>query len=646
MKREPFNNTVNFFHVFGETMRHYVSSRRSMKSPRRPERYRPSLLVLEDRLLLSVFTVDNLGDAGTGSDTSGDLRYCISHAANGDDITFADGLTGTIDLTRPLPTLSHNFTITGPGADSLTVERNSAGDFRIFTTALGTTIQISGLTIANGSENQGGAILNNGILTVADDVFSANAAVISGSVHGSGGAIYNGGTLTVMDSVFENNTAASAPFDGGTGGAIDNPTGKTVDISGTTFSGNATLGNRSVGGAIYNAGTLMVGASTLSNNTAAGGSGAIDNTGTLTINGSVFTSNAANGGSGGAIGNSGTLTVNGGNFSGNTTMGDGGAINNASQLMVAISASTFFGNTASGSGGAIDNVGSFRSGAMTVSGSTLSGNTAVSGGAISSSVTLTINNSTVAGNTATGANFNDATGGGIVDSGPLTINNSTVAGNIATATGSRAVGLGGGIYFNGAGPVVLNSCTIADNIASDATSAGGSGGGLYIVSGPNSPVRPRNVLLAGNTANMGPDIFGRISSQGHNLIQDPSQGIGFDSSDLLTVDPLLDPNGLQDNGGPTQTIALLSGSPAIDAGDNTGATDFDQRGDGYPRVVGIVDPNNPVIDIGAFEVQSDGTHPSPSGSKDNSIRSSNLSLGLGQALAFFQKTRAELRGWN
>jgi hypothetical protein len=64
---------------------------------------------------------------------------------------------------------------------------------------------------------------------------------------------------------------------------------------------------------------------------------------------------------------------------------------------------------------------------------------------------------------------------------------------------------------------------------------------------------------------------------------------------LINLDPMLGP--LQDNGGPTPTMALLPGSPAVDAGDNTGAPDFDQRGPGFPRIVGGT------IDIGAFEVQ-------------------------------------------
>jgi hypothetical protein len=66
--------------------------------------------------------------------------------------------------------------------------------------------------------------------------------------------------------------------------------------------------------------------------------------------------------------------------------------------------------------------------------------------------------------------------------------------------------------------------------------------------------------------------------------------------DTISADPLLGP--LQDNGGPTFTHALLEGSPAIDAGNNAAGLDFDQRGDGYPRVSGTG------ADIGAFEVQT------------------------------------------
>ena len=92
------------------------------------------------------------------------------------------------------------------------------------------------------------------------------------------------------------------------------------------------------------------------------------------------------------------------------------------------------------------------------------------------------------------------------------------------------------------------------------------------------------------------DLSGILKSSGHNLIGISGGATGYAPTDLLNVDPLLGP--LADNGGPTLTVPLLPGSPAIDAGDNADAPEFDQRGRGFPRIV------NGTIDIGAFEVQS------------------------------------------
>jgi hypothetical protein len=122
------------------------------------------------------------------------------------------------------------------------------------------------------------------------------------------------------------------------------------------------------------------------------------------------------------------------------------------------------------------------------------------------------------------------------------------------------------------------------------------GGGLF----NQGRLQTRNTILAGNTVdgpgqNSGPDLSGDLGSLGHNLLGISADGTGYDVTDLLDLDPQLGP--LQDNGGLTQTMALLCGSPAIDAGDNTDAPDFDQRGEGYPRIV------NGIIDLGAYEVQ-------------------------------------------
>src|SRR5262249_26784286 len=109
---------------------------------------RPSIEMLEDRNLLSGYMVDHLADDLVGDGLSGSLRDCINHAQNGDSIQF--GVTGTINLTGELPPLTHSISIEGPGADQLTVRRDTGGYYRIFMVYTGPTVSIAGLTIANG----------------------------------------------------------------------------------------------------------------------------------------------------------------------------------------------------------------------------------------------------------------------------------------------------------------------------------------------------------------------------------------------------------------------------------------------------------------------------------------------------------------
>jgi hypothetical protein len=126
-----------------------------------------------------------------------------------------------------------------------------------------------------------------------------------------------------------------------------------------------------------------------------------------------------------------------------------------------------------------------------------------------------------------------------------------------------------------------------------------------------------NTLIAGNlrdaTSTTADDVFGSLNPGGdYNLIGDGTGMTGLSNgvngnrvgSADSPIDPLLGP--LTFNGGPTLTHALLSGSPAMDAGNNAYAADWDQRGPGYPRIV------NGIIDIGAFEVQAHA-HGPPTG---------------------------------
>ena len=152
-------------------------------------------------------------------------------------------ITGTINLATTLPNLTHpNLTITGPGADQLTVQRSFAGgtpEFRIFTIPVGKTVEIAGLTINNGYGNNGGAIQNSGNLTVNQCTLSNN---FSGS--NGGGGIGNFGILQLNGSMFINNSASFA------GGGLLQINGGTTTAIGCRLTGNTAP----QGGAIGNQG--------------------------------------------------------------------------------------------------------------------------------------------------------------------------------------------------------------------------------------------------------------------------------------------------------------------------------------------------------------------------------------------------------
>jgi predicted outer membrane repeat protein len=311
--------------------------------------------------------------------------------------------------------------------------------------------------------------------------------------------------------------------------------GATVTLSGLTISN----GHSVDGGGIHSDGNLTLSNCIVTGNSASNTAGGIFSTGVLTITGSTISNNnAVAGGSG--INNTGTLVITNGVVSGNTGASNGGGISN--------------------------------SGTFTITNSTISGNSGTTGGGISNSSTLTITNSTISGNTV-GSN-----GGGISSSGTLTVTNSTISGNSAGANS-------GGIELT-AGSLTLSSSTISNN-----TATSGSGGGIHRSAGTTALL---NNIIAGNTGPSGRDLSGAFTSQGYNLVGNAS---GFSFSGITTgnlvgvANPALGP--LANNGGPTQTQALLTGSPALNAGSNAGAPLTDQRG--QPRIFGLT------IDMGAYE---------------------------------------------
>jgi predicted outer membrane repeat protein len=215
--------------------------------------FRPCIQTLEARNLLSTYTVDRLTDLGQGSRLAGDLRYCITNAADGDDIQF--GVTGTINLTGALPDLTHSISIEGPEADMLTVRRGDAfGVYRILTVGASATVRLAGLTVADGlGDVVGGGILNRGVLAIDSSTIRGNDVLAD---VGSGCGIANFGMLSVTHSTIRDNVGVCI------GGGIAND--GTLTVADSTFSGN----RGSDGGGIANDGTLTITNSTLSGNTA------------------------------------------------------------------------------------------------------------------------------------------------------------------------------------------------------------------------------------------------------------------------------------------------------------------------------------------------------------------------------------------
>src|SRR6266403_324502 len=257
-----------------------------------------------------------------------------------------------------------------------------------------------------------------------------------------------------------------------------------------------------------------------------------------------------------------TLALDNVTISGGNSVGAGGAIFNSSGT-VTVTNSTFSGNSASRTGGAIFNT---SGGTLTVTNSTFSNNSAAAdSGAIRNDGTLTVTNSTFSNNNAGhdgGAIFNN--------SGSPTVTNSTFSGNSAATDG--------GAIFNGSTLTV----TVTNSILANSTSGG------------NCSVSDRG---------------GPITDGGHNI--DDGGTCGFTGTNCATTtgtsfcktDPLLDPAGLANNGGATQTIALEAGSPAINAANETvcaapPVNNLDQRGFVRP---GVGATN---CSIGAYEFNS------------------------------------------
>jgi hypothetical protein len=327
-----------------------------------------------------------------------------------------------------------------------------------------------------------------------------------------------------------------------------------VVLSGLSIAEGMPAGGGSLGGGVFNAGTLEVADSTIRDNSVSGflsAGGGIYNSGTLTVTNSTLSGNSAGGNGGGGIYNSGgTLTLTNSTLSGNSASNSGGGIYNSATAT--ITNSTLSGNSADfGSGGGIYNA--FAT-TLTLTSCTLSGNR---GGGIYNVATATITNSTLSGNS----------GGGIYNFGTLTVTNSTFSGNFVTGGGS-----GGGIYNSG-GTVTVTNSTFSGNFVT----GGGSGGGIDNAFGP---LTVTSSTFTGNSAGSGGGgilNFGTLTVTNSTLSGNSASNIGggiYNSATATITGSTLSGNSASDNGGGiynsgnmlTVTSCTLSGNSAGGSG--------------------------------------------------------------------------------
>ena len=573
----------------------------SNRSNRRLKRRNSRTEQLETRALLAVFTVTSNADSGTGS-----LRVAITNAnatPGPDEITFDLATNGTeFDLGGTQFTITESLTITGNGADNTVIDAQlNSRIFDIASSAVNVTI--TGVTLKNGrvsaaGTQTGGAIRSaaTGILSISSSVLSTNTVDDTTGTDAYGGAVFvQGGSLAVFGSTITGNTADW-------GGAIYAAGGSDVSITVSNVDGNFATND---GGAVYagfgGQGDVTITGSTLESNISQKRGGAIkaDNV-TITGGSSVRLNNSTT--EGGAIHADGNVSVTNSTVSENTSSTQGGAIHAGGNVTVT-SSSTINDNTATGQGGAIFSVGSTEVTNSTISGNSTTGDNAYGGAIYSNSGAVTISQSTLSGNSTTGSG---ARGGAIVAfSGAVTISQSTLSGNQVTGTNSD----GGAFFFDDSVVTIVNS-TITGNSATDV------GGGLgMLVDSPDLKLTIHNSIIAGNTAGSNPD-FTSPTNPGTNLevrhsLIGRNNGTGLDATAGTTpgangnliggdyagaaINPQLSP--LANNGGPTQTHALLATSPAINLGSNASAAAFttDQRGNPFPRIFGGT------VDMGAYE---------------------------------------------
>lgn len=558
---------------------------------------------LEARVLLTTFAVQNTNDSGAGS-----LRKAIAdaNASPGADViqftgsVFTNATPDTILLTSGRITINGDLQILGPGATQLTISTGGRSQL-FFVTGASTDVTIEGVTLSGGraggtsfNTESGGAIFNdNSGLTLRQVVLTSSSA------RRDGGALYNAaGTVTINDSSITNSSAGRAGGGLASNGQM-NVAGSTLNSNVAAYGGAIVVGQQGVletetsvfaqnratleGAAIYNYyGSMSVATSTFQDNTA-DFAGTVTNYGDALLSTSTFVGNDAYYGGGFANAEGATMVVTGSTFREGTSGREGGGGINAGGILTVIN-SQFYDNFSNGAGGGLALA---RGSITTVIGTTISSNSTTYFGAgilNTQDSKLSVINSTISGNRA------QDSGGGIYNNGSMTVTNSTIVNNRSDSDGAKG-GSGGGIYTVNRTSVVsrLNNTIVAGNFRGTTSS-----GIANDVDGPKALSSQSAFNLIGTPAFAG----GLVHGLNGNIVGQSGSG---GTRVPLAVGTVLNLN-LADNGGPTRTHALVSGSVAINAGSNLLAVDdtglallTDQRGSGFTRIRGTA------VDIGAFE---------------------------------------------
>jgi CSLREA domain-containing protein len=551
-------------------------------------------------LRAAVQAADNSGGASTITVPAGTYKLTVASTAADDPSN------GDLDIKGP----STAVTIDGAGASGTIIDANHID--RAFAVQPEESLTLSGVTVKNGltgegssthstESSYGGAIYNEGAVLIEGSRLLNNSSVESGAV------IYNGfdaTSATITNSEAIGNTSSLY------GGVMLSYGTVSMTLTGDTMTGNVSYDQ---GGVVSAQGTgpLTIANSDLSGNAASkegGGAIAFDDTAALTISHTRLNDDSAGEYTGGVIlaYDASAITVEDSSLSGDSayeagaiyadatgpitiqgsTLSEDGSFADGTVYANGVERLTVADSTLEGDGDGTCGALCLISSDLTVSGSTFSHDSSYEGAAIKLGGSAAGGEASITTSTFAQNHAADNTGGAIYDTrGDLTVSASTFTGNSAsehggaltyesgkaltlvndTFDGNTAPDSGGAIYLKGPAEgeaeIVLLNDTIAHNTAID-------GGGIY---GPQNADVIENTIVAGNyggpSADGGADCYGTApednagaADAGGNIDSDGtcfSEGV---NGDQIRVDPLL--GGLANNGGPTETDALLAGSPA------------------------------------------------------------------------------------